>query len=319
MIETIRHHLSHGITLDCRTCGAPGKPLLLFVHGFPEGAFIWDGVMTPFADRWRCVAPDLRGYGHSSQPPDVAAYKPKALAQDLVALIARESPGQPAACVVGHDWGGALAWNLAIQHHALLQQLLIINAPHPGTLLRELQRNPAQQAASQYMHFLRRPDAAELLLADGARRLWDFFRTPTGTLPAWLTPELQAQYLAHWQQSLAGACRYYSASPLVPPRGDDHSIQHITLPDSLLTTPVPTQVLWGMQDVALRPELLDGLAHWVPQLQIEQVADASHWLVHEQPATVIRSLHQLLLSRLTKREPPERAHSASEADFPLDY
>lgn len=319
MIETIRHHLPHGITLDCRACGAPGKPLLLFVHGFPEGAFIWDGVMTPFADRWRCVAPDLRGYGHSSQPPDVAAYKPKALVQDLVALIARESPGQPAACVIGHDWGGALAWNLAIQHPALLQQLLIINTPHPGTFLRELQHNPAQQAASQYMHFLRRPDAAELLLADGARCLWDFFRAPTGTLPAWLTPELQAQYLAHWQQSLASACRYYSASPLVPPRADDHSIQQITLPDSLLTTPVPTQVLWGMEDAALRPELLDGLAHWAPLLQVEQVAGASHWLVHEQPATVIRSLHRLLLSQLTKRELPECMQSASEADFPLDY
>lgn len=319
MIESIRHHLPQGITLDCRCCGQPGKPLLLFLHGFPEGAFIWDGVMTPFADRWRCVAPDLRGYGHSSQPPDVAAYKPKALVQDLVALIARESPGQPAACVIAHDWGGALAWNLAIQHPELLQQLLIINAPHPGTFLRELQHNAAQQAASQYMHFLRRPDAAELLLADGARRMWDFFRTPAGTLPAWLTPELQSLYLAHWQQSLASACRYYSASPLVPPRGDDHSIAQLSLPDALLTTTVPTQVLWGMEDVALRPELLDGLAHWVPQLQVEQVAGANHWLVHEQPATVIRCLHRLLLSRLTKRELPERAQPASEADFPLDY
>lgn len=319
MIETIRHQLPHGTALDCRSCGAPGKPLLLFLHGFPEGAFIWDGVMTPFADRWRCVAPDLRGYGQSSHPIDIADYKPKALLQDLVALIARESPGQPAACVIGHDWGGALAWNLAIQQPALLQRLLIINAPHPGTFLRELQRNPAQQAASQYMHFLRRPDAAELLLADGARRLWDFFRTPTGALPDWLTPELQAQYLAHWQQSLASACRYYSASPLVPPRGDDHSIQHITLPDSLLTTQVPTRVLWGMRDAALRPELLDGLAHWVPQLGVEQVAGASHWLVHEQPATVIRSLHQLLLTTLTQREQPARTPSAPEADFPLDY
>ncbi|MEG3000655.1 MAG: alpha/beta fold hydrolase [Comamonas sp.] len=319
MIETIRHHLPHGITLDCRACGTPGKPLLLFVHGFPEGAFIWDGVMTPFADRWRCVAPDLRGYGHSSQPPDVAAYKPKALVHDLAALIARESPGQPAACVIGHDWGGALAWNLAIQRPESLQQLLIINAPHPGTFLRELQRNPAQQAASQYMHFLRRPDAASLLLADDARRLWYFFRTPAGALPDWLTPELQAHYLAHWQQSLTTACHYYSASPLAPPRGDDHSIQQLQLPDSLLATRVPTQVLWGMQDAALHPELLRGLEQWVPQLSVEQVPGASHWLVHEQPATVIRSLHRLLLSTLTKRELPALLQSASEANFPLDY
>ncbi|WP_291590250.1 alpha/beta fold hydrolase [Comamonas sp. UBA7528] len=319
MIETIRHHLPQSITLDCRACGAPGKPLLLFVHGFPEGAFIWDGVMTPFSDRWRCVAPDLRGYGHSSQPADVAAYRPKTLVQDLVELIARESPGQPAACVIAHDWGGALAWNLAIQHPQLLKQLLIINAPHPGTFLRELQHNPAQQAASQYMHFLRRPDAAEKLLADGARRLWAFFRTPAGALPDWLTPELQARYLAHWQQSLATACHYYSASPLVPPREADHSIQQLQLPDSLLSTPVPTQVLWGMDDVALRPELLNGLEQWVPHLTVEPVPGASHWLVHEQPAVVIRSLHQLLLSALTHRTAPAPTQSASAADLPLDY
>lgn len=317
MPETIRHHLPNGITLECRTAGAPGKPLLLFVHGFPEGAFIWDGVMAPFTDRWRCVAPDLRGYGQSSRPEAVEAYRPKALVQDLAALIALESPGQPAACVVAHDWGGALAWNLAIQHPALLQQLLIINAPHPGTFVRELQHNPAQQAASQYMHFLRRPDAAQRLLADQAQRLWDFFRTPSGVLPDWLTPALQVQYLAHWQQSLATACLYYAASPLVPPRGDDDSIAQIQLPNAMLHTSVPTQVLWGMDDTALLPALLDGLAQWVPHLHIERVPHTSHWLVHEQPTVVIRTLRQMLMPQ--KKEQSVLTATASEADFPLDY
>lgn len=319
MIKTLRHHLPQGITLNCRTCGSPGKPLLLFLHGFPEGAFIWDGVMTPFADRWRCVAPDLRGYGRSSQPSDLAAYHPKALVQDLIALIERESPGQPAACVIAHDWGGALAWNLAIQHSQSLHQLLIINAPHPGTFLRELQHNPAQQAASQYMHFLRRPDAAELLLADGARRLWDFFRTPSGALPDWLTPELQARYQAQWALSLASACRYYAASPLVPPRADEHSIAQLQLPERLLRTDVQTQILWGMADAALLPALLDGLEQWVPHASIERVPQASHWLVHEQPQMVIRSLHQLMLAQIQKREQPTQELPASAANSPLDY
>lgn len=317
MLEPIRHQLPHGITLDCLACGTPGKPLLLFLHGFPEGAFIWEGVMAPFADRWRCLAPNLRGYGGSSQPEAVEAYKPKALVQDLAALIALESPGQPAACVVAHDWGGALAWNLAIQQPQLLQQLLIINAPHPGAFVRELQHNPAQQAASQYMHFLRRPDAAPLLLADGARRLWDFFRTPAGDLPAWLTPEWQARYLAHWPQCLAAACRYYAASPLVPPRGASDDLQ--PLPDALLHTPVATHILWGLDDAALLPELLDGLEAWVPQLSVERVPGASHWLVHEHPERVIRSLHQLLHEALLKRELPALATHASDTDFPLDY
>lgn len=274
--------------------GTPGRPLLLFLHGFPEGAFIWDDVMAPFTAHYRCVAPDLRGYGHSSRPAEVQAYKPRALLQDLTALIALESPNQPAACVIAHDWGGALAWNLAIQHPELLQRLLIINAPHPGAFVRELQRNPAQQAASQYMHYLRRPDAAQQLLADGARRLLDFFKTDAGQLPAWMTPALQAHYLAHWQTSLATACLYYAASPLVPPRGEDHSIQTLQLPENMLRTPVPTQLLWGMRDAALLPALLEGLKHWVPRLAVEQVPDASHWLVHEQPDAVIRTLRRFL-------------------------
>ena len=319
MIETIRHHLPHGIHLDCRCTGNPGKPLLLFLHGFPEGAFIWDGLMTPFADRWRCVAPDLRGYGSSSRPTAVAAYKPKALLADLVALIARESPGKPAACVIAHDWGGALAWNLAIQHPALLQHLLIINAPHPGTFLRELQHNPAQQAASQYMHFLRRPDAATRLLADDAKRLWDFFRTPLGAMPDWLTPELRTQYMAHWQQSLTSACLYYAASPLVPPCGDDRSVAQITLPDAMLRTTVPTHIVWGTADAALHPELLDGLTQWVPRLVVERVEGASHWLVHEQPQRIVRTLHQLLRTPCFPNEQTEQSASQKATDFPLDY
>ena len=309
MIESICHTLPHGIGLNCRTCGSPGKPLLLFLHGFPEGAFIWDQVMAPFADRWRCVAPDLRGYGASSRPAAVDAYKPKALLEDLLALIARESPGQPAACVIAHDWGGALAWNLAIQHPNALAQLLIINAPHPGTFLRELQHNPAQQAASQYMHFLRRPDAAQLLLERQAKRLWDFFRTADGTLPAWLTPELQAQYLQHWENSLPTACHYYSASPLVPPRDEDRSVLQLQLPEALLHTCVPTHILWGLEDTALQPTLLEGLEQWVPHLHVTPVAGASHWLVHERPELLIRQLHQQLhraaLEVSTGNEAPE--------------
>ena len=311
MIESICHTLPSGIALHCRTYGSPGKPLLLFVHGFPEGAFIWDGVMAPFADRWRCVAPDLRGYGASSSPAAVDQYKPKALVQDLADLIALESPGTPAACVIAHDWGGALAWNLASQHSQKLASLLIINAPHPGSLLRELQHNPQQQAASQYMHFLRRTDAPQLLLANHAERLWNFFRAPDGQLPSWLTPELRCQYLQHWQKSLPTACHYYSASPLVPPRGEDRSILDLRLPAELLHIDVPTHVLWGMADQALQPTLLEGLADWVQDLAITTVDEASHWLVHEQPQLVIRHLHQLLHHTALTTSNGGRAHMSS--------
>ena len=294
MVRTGTLTLPHGITLHCHCSGSPDQPLLVFLHGFPEGAFIWDGLLQALGAAFYCVAPDLRGYGHSSQPAAVEDYRPKLLVQDLVALIEQLSPGRPAACVVAHDWGGALAWNLANQHARLMQHLLIINAPHPGSFLRELQHNPAQQAASQYMHYLRRPDAPAQLLANDGEKLFEFFRNARGEWPTWLTPALRAQYLAHWQQGLHGPCAYYAASPLVPPRAEDQRVMDVQLPEALLRIEVPTHILWGEQDVALQPALLDGLETWIPQLQIHRVPEASHWLVHEMPQRVIDTLRTLL-------------------------
>ena len=296
MVRTGTLTLPHGITLRCRSSGHPDQPLLVFLHGFPEGAFIWDGLLEPLGADYYCVAPDLRGYGHSSQPTAVDDYRPRALVQDLVALIEQLTPGRPAACVIAHDWGGALAWNLANQHARLMQRLLIINAPHPGSFVRELQRNPAQQAASQYMHYLRRPDAAELLLANHGAKLFDFFRDAQGQWPAWLTPALRTQYLAHWQLGLHGPCAYYAASPLVPPRGDDAGAHQLALPESMLRIEVPTHILWGEKDVALRPELLDGLDDWIAHLHIQRISHGSHWLVHEMPQLVIDTVRQITRS-----------------------
>jgi pimeloyl-ACP methyl ester carboxylesterase len=164
MIETFLQPLPHGISLSCRAAGVRGLPVLVFLHGFPEGAFVWDELLLHFAAKgFRCVAPNLRGYAGSSAPTDVAAYRPKHLVQDIAALIAIESPGQPLACLVAHDWGGAVAWNLANQMPQLMRKLAILNSPHPGTFLRELKASPRQQAASAYMHFLVQPDAESLL------------------------------------------------------------------------------------------------------------------------------------------------------------
>ena len=298
MIESIDHALPHGITLRCRVSGPPGRPVLLFLHGFPEGAFIWDGLLAHFArpenGGYRCVAPDMRGFGASSAPSEVQAYRAKHLVQDIAALIDAESGPAPLAALVAHDWGGAVAWNVANQLPQRLQRLLIANAPHPGTFLRELQHNPQQQSASQYMHFLCRPDAEALLAHNGYERLFGFFGNDQGLAPAWLTPDLRAQYRAHWEHGLQGACHYYRASPLRPPRGDDQGVMAITLPPSMLEVQVPTRVLWGLDDVALHPGLLEGLQDWVPQLQLVPVAGASHWIVHEQPLRVQQELTTLL-------------------------
>ncbi|NDF06290.1 MAG: alpha/beta hydrolase [Betaproteobacteria bacterium] len=292
--------LSNGITLDCRVAGVEGRPVMLFLHGFPEAAFVWDEMLAFFSDPAHgchlCVAPNLRGYAGSSAPSDVAAYRAKHLVQDLVALKDLLSPQQPLACLVAHDWGGAVAWNMANQHPELMRQLAIINSPHPGTFLRELQSSPEQQAASAYMNFLIRPDAEVLLAEDDYRRLWAFF-TNMGAVDgpyAWLTEDVKAQYREVWSQGLTGALNYYRASPLRPPREADAAAAAITLPKSMLDILVPTLVLWGMNDIALPPGLVDGLEDYIPDLRLQRIADGSHWLVHEQPTLVAQSLWAFL-------------------------
>ena len=299
MITTVARTLPHGPTLHCRTSGPSGAPVLLFLHGFPEGAFVWDALLEHFSrpenGGYRCVAPWLRGFGPSSAPADAKDYRPKHLVQDILALSAIESPDAPLACLVAHDWGGAVAWNTANQFPQQMQRLAIINSPHPGTFLRELQTNPAQQAASAYMNFLIRPDAESLLAANDFQRMWRFLNRPDGTPPAWLDEATRALYHATWSAGLTGGCNYYRASPLRPARPGDPAANAVQLPRSMLTVDVPTWVLWGLDDIALLPSLLDGLDSYIPRLTLETVADADHWVIHTHPARVIAGLTAHLL------------------------
>jgi len=302
MIETWLQALPNGITLSCRAAGERGRPVLMFLHGFPEAAFVWDALLEHFArienGGYRCVAPNLRGYENSSCPPDVSAYRAKHLVQDIAALIAIEAKDQGGqlACLVAHDWGGAVAWNLANQLPHLAKKLAIINSPHPGTFLRELKTNPKQQAASAYMNFLIRPDAEKLLAQDDYRRLWEFF-TGMGAGAegfGWLTDEVKARYRKVWDLGLTGGCNYYRASPLRPPRAEDPGASTIDLPREMLTIKLPTLVIWGMGDSALPPELIDGLEDYIPKLTLIPVPDATHWIVHEKPQQVTQWLQDFL-------------------------
>jgi pimeloyl-ACP methyl ester carboxylesterase len=194
-----------------------------------------------------------------------------------------ENFGAPIDLLVAHDWGGAVAWNLAAQRPHLLKRLLIINSPHPATFLRELRDNPAQQQASSYMTFLCRPDAEALLAANDHERLWKMLTRSSATAPAWASETLRQRYREVWSMGLSGALNFYRASPLRPPVSPDDPLMSLQLPDEAVTVRVPTTVLWGEGDVALLPGLLDGLERWVPDLRVLRVPDATHWIVHERP------------------------------------
>ena len=289
MIRQFDLTLPGGVTLACRAAGQ-GPARVMLLHGFPEAAFVWDEVMQAVAPQVSCVAPNLRGYIGSSAPTDPKAYRAKHLVADLVAAI--EAQGAPLDLLVAHDWGGALAWNLAAQRPDLLRRLLMINSPHPATFLRELKGNAEQQAASAYMTFLCRPDAEQLLAERDFARLWPFFGEP-----GWMTAEVRDQYRQAWTnqgRGLTGPLNYYRASPLRPPAGPDDALHRVDLPDEAVTVHVPTTLLWGERDKALLPALLDGLERWVPDLQIHRVPQASHWIVHEQPERVAELIRSLL-------------------------
>jgi pimeloyl-ACP methyl ester carboxylesterase len=273
-----------GVRLHCAEAGRPGAPLILFLHGFPEFWYTWKAVLPAFAERWHAVAPDLRGFNLSDKPDDVKAYRADRLVADLDGLI--RGLGHERAVVVAHDWGGAAAWTFAIAMPHRISKLVILNAPHPVPFARLLAEDPAQQAASAYMNWLRKPGSESALAKDDFALFDRFF---VGTPPApWFDAATRAAYHEAWSQpgALTGGLNYYRASPLYPPDGDDPGAKRLNLDPKDFVVRVPTLVIWGERDHALLPTLLDGLEALVPELTVQRLPECSHWLTHEAPERV---------------------------------
>ena len=204
----------NGIRLHCLTAGE-GK-LLLFLHGFPEFGYAWKEQLAEFSKEYHVVAPDLRGYNLSSRPAEPEQYQMKHLVEDVRALIAHYTSEQ---CIlVAHDWGGAVAWGVAVAHPDLLEKLVILNSPHPAVFQRELRDNPKQQAASKYMLLLRSEKAEGFVAANGFAALREQFLGDRLWQEIFTEEDRQA-FLQAWAQpgALAGALNYYRAGRLAPP------------------------------------------------------------------------------------------------------
>src|SRR5947208_9098506 len=163
----------NGVRLHCVVEGE--GPLVLLLHGFPETSRAWRKQIPALAERFRVVAPDLRGYGTSDKPKGIAAYRTSVLADDIVGLI--HAFDAQRAHVVGHDWGGAVAWATAIEHPEAVDRLVVLNCPHPVVMARALRSNLAQVRKSWYMFAFQLPWLPEWALRrDGARALKDTLR-----------------------------------------------------------------------------------------------------------------------------------------------
>ncbi|MFP5406224.1 MAG: alpha/beta fold hydrolase [Gammaproteobacteria bacterium] len=281
-----------GVRLHYASCGDPSRPLMLMLHGFPEFWGAWREIMPAFCGSFHVVAPDLRGYNLSDKPREVRDYRPSVLVADVVGLV--QALGHTRCVLVAHDWGGAIAWAVAIAHPELVMRLVILNAPHPVPFARDLSGDPAQQKASAYMNWLRRPGSEALLAENDFARLDGFFLKPGGR--SWFDAATRAAYHAAWGQpgALTGAVNWYRASPLYPPGDEDPGAGKLHLDPSVFVVRAPTLVIWGERDPALLPGLLEGLDAVVPGLRIVRIAEATHWLVHEQPQRVIEEIRSFV-------------------------
>jgi len=271
--------------------------LIVFLHGFPEFWYEWKNQLDEFGRDYRAVAPDMRGYNLSSKPADVEQYQMRYLVEDMRALA--EYLGYDKLNLVGHDWGGVVAWAFAVAHPDYLEKLIIINAPHPGVFERELRENPAQQSASQYMLMFRSEQAEQILSANNYAALVNAVMGE-GLKQGHFTEEDRKAYVEAWSQpgALTGGLNYYRAARAGPPTGEGgpRLAADSSAGRSSLTVDVPTLVIWGEKDQALLTGNLEGLAEFVPDLTVRRIADGTHWVVHEQPALVNTYIRQFIAS-----------------------
>ena len=272
---------ANGIRLHSARCGE--GPLMLFLHGFPEYWAMWRPMLEHFGPLGYCaVAPDLRGYNLSEKPAAVEAYRAKHLMADVLALAAHYTKDK--FVLVAHDWGGAVAWGVAIAHPGRLAKLVMVNSPHPYIFWRELCNNPAQQKASEYMRFFRLPKAERVLSENGYARLLGSFSD--------LDEGARKALLEAWSQpgALTGGLNYYRASPMYPPSAEDPGAKKLQLKPEDFVVKVPTLLIWGERDTALLPGCIEGLDAVVPDLKLVRVPDATHWVARERTALVIREI-----------------------------
>lgn len=283
----------NGVRLHYARAGEDKSKLILFVHGFPEFWYAWKDVLPEFGRDHLAVAPDMRGYNLSSKPEGVDNYAVSLLVDDLRALA--KSLGHEKFTLVAHDWGGGVAWSLAIHHPECLEKLVIINAPHPTLFERELNRNPAQQVASQYMLLFRSPKAEAALQANGYAFLVDAVLT-RGLKKGHFNEDDRQAYLKAWAQpgALTGSLNWYRAAKIGPPTGPESQARSFEPSKGPSRVDVPTLVIWGEKDQALVKENLEGLEDYVPDLTIRRIPDGTHWVIHEQPAVVSEHIRAFL-------------------------
>ena len=276
--QLIRHHrvAANGIGFHLATCGPEDGPAVVLLHGFPEFWYGWRHQMEPLADAGlRVIVPDQRGYGESDKPGGIGAYALDTLADDVCGICGEL--GHERFAVVGHDWGGIVAWHLAAREPERLSRLAILNAPHPATLASYAFTHPLQAVRSAYVGFFQMPWLPEMALSANDHALLALAltgRSPTGTFDE----ATLAKYREAWSRegALRAMLNWYRAMPLARPL--TRRIE------------IPAMVLWGDEDPALSSGLAEAGAAFCGACEVVHLPGATHWLQHEMPEALNESL-----------------------------
>ncbi|MEP0191452.1 MAG: alpha/beta hydrolase [Erythrobacter sp.] len=293
-LEQKRVELANGMHLDVVDEGPLDAPALIFLHGFPESHRTWRHQIAHFSDRFRCIAPDQRGYRNSSKPQEADAYTPDKLIGDIFLLA--DALNIANFTIVGHDWGGAIAWGVALGgQHMRVERAVIANAPHPLLFQKLLYTHPGQRESSQYIRAFRDPANDALVKEHGLTGL--LLKEVKWDRPGAMEPEERDALLRDWQNRDAafGMLNYYRASPIdVPLMDAPFEVPSTFTAPQLPKLTIPTLVIWAMDDLALPPENLDGLADIVDPLTVHQVPDCGHFVPWEAPDAVNSAMEAFL-------------------------
>lgn len=282
------------IRLRLSESGVGHSERILFLHGFPERKECWQPYLSSLGRQYHCIAPDNRGFGESDRPTDVAEYKIANILQDILA-IASQTGGTPLT-VVGHDWGGIVAWHFASIYPNIVKQLVVLNAPHPEIFQQSIVRDKSQRAASQYINRFRSAECEQRLLALGIDNFWMTLFGQHLTSRS-ISQQQKEQQIMQWSKpgALTAMLNWYRASGIEVPSPDEEICDFdLSAHKSTMHVRVPTMVIWGMLDQLLLPLQLDNLALYVDDLRIERIQNAGHGLIHEVPNIIIELLHDFI-------------------------
>ena len=283
-----RISLPTGVELDVAVAGHAGNPAVILLHGFPESHRTWRDVIPDLAKDHFVLAPDQRGFARSSKPTGVENYTPDKPVAALNALA--DHFGIDRFTLVGHDWGGAIAWMAALQQPARVAKLVIVNAPHPFVFQTSLFDDLGQRAASQYITAFRNPDIEKHIEKIGIEAFFDttFARHADASK---MGADERATYIDQWSQpgAMTAMLNWYRASAIQVPAMDETPDRPAYLDGAFPPVTQPTLVIWGLGDVALLPCQLEGLDALVPDLTVTKV-EAGHFVPWENAPAVVAAM-----------------------------